>query len=47
VSRPSGGVQVAIPKVRGEMEFYPSALERGVRSERARKLAEMYVRGVY
>ena len=42
-------MQVAITQVRGEVEFYPSALERGVRSERARKLvvAEMYVRGVY
>lgn len=38
-----------VPQVRGEgMEFYPSALERGLRSERALKLAvaEMYVQGV-
>jgi len=43
-----GRMQVAIPQVRGEVEFYPSALERGVRSERAVKLAvaEMYVQGV-
>lgn len=43
-----GRMQVAIPQVRGEVEFYPSALERGVRSERALKLAvaEMYVQGV-
>ena len=43
-----GRIQVAIPQVRGEVEFYPSALERGVRSERALKLAvaEMYVQGV-
>lgn len=43
-----GRMQVAIPQVRGEIEFYPSALERGVRSERALKLAvaEMYVQGV-
>jgi putative transposase len=43
-----GRVQVAIPQVRGEVQFYPSALERGVRSERALKLAvaEMYVQGV-
>lgn len=43
-----GPIQVAIPQVRGEVEFYPSALERGVRSERALKLAvaEMYVQGV-
>ena len=34
--------------MRGEVEFYPSALERGVRSERALKcaIAEMYVKGV-
>ena len=43
-----GRLQVAIPQVRGEVEFYPSALERGARSERALKLAvaEMYVQGV-
>ena len=43
-----GRIQVAIPQVRGEVDFYPSALERGVRSERAVKLAvaEMYVQGV-
>ena len=37
-----------IPQVRGETEFYPSALEKGVRSEQALKLAlaEMYVQGV-
>jgi len=48
VSTRVGRMQVAIPQVRGEVEFYPSALERGVRSERALKLAvaEMYVQGV-
>jgi putative transposase len=42
-----GELQLAVPQVRG-MQFYPSALERGVRSERALKvaLAEMYVQGV-
>lgn len=42
-----GPVQVEIPQVRG-MAFYPQALERGVRSERALKLAiaEMYLKGV-
>jgi len=37
-----------VPQVRGDVEFYPTALERGVRSERALKLAvaEMYVQGV-
>ena len=36
-----------VPQTRG-VEFYPSALEKGVRSERALKLAiaEMYVQGV-
>ena len=39
---------VAIPQVRGDVEFYPSALERGRRSERALTLAiaQMYVQGV-
>src|SRR6202165_2113399 len=32
-------MQVAIPQVRGAVEFYPSALERGVSSECALKLA--------
>jgi len=33
-----GELQLAVPQVRG-MQFYPSALERGVRSEKALKLA--------
>jgi putative transposase len=43
-----GELHVQVPQVRGGVEFYPSALERGVRSERALKLAiaEMYVQGV-
>jgi putative transposase len=43
-----GPLTVQVPQVRGEVDFYPSALERGVRSERALKLAiaEMYVQGV-
>jgi len=43
-----GELNVQVPQVRGGVEFYPSALERGVRSERALKLAiaEMYVQGV-
>ena len=44
-----GSVKFDIPQVRGNgVEFYPSALERGLRSERALKLAiaEMYVQGV-
>src|SRR5215212_606714 len=42
-----GALTVAVPQTRG-VEFYPTALEKGVRSERALKLAvaEMYVQGV-
>lgn len=42
-----GQITVAVPQVR-EGGFYPSALEKGIRSERALKLAlaEMYVQGV-
>ena len=42
-----GSMTVQVPQTRG-VEFYPSALEKGVRSERALKLAiaEMYVQGV-
>ena len=42
-----GPLTLAVPQTRG-VEFYPSALEKGVRSERALKLAlaEMYVQGV-
>jgi len=37
-----------VPQVRGGVQFYPSALEKGCRSERTLKLAiaEMYVQGV-
>jgi len=48
----AGAVELAIPQVRdleeGVEGFYPHSLERGVRSERALKLAiaEMYVQGV-
>jgi len=43
-----GPIPLSIPQVRGDVDFYPSALERGIRSERALKLAvaEMYVQGV-
>lgn len=43
----TGKVLLKIPQVRG-LEFYPSCIEKGIRSERALKLAiaEMYVRGV-
>lgn len=42
-----GAITFAVPQVR-EGGFYPSALEKGIRSERALKLAlaEMYVQGV-
>lgn len=42
-----GALELAVPQVR-EGGFYPAALERGLRSERALKLAlaEMYVSGV-
>lgn len=42
-----GPLDLRVPQTRG-VEFYPSALERGQRSERALKLAiaEMYVQGV-
>lgn len=42
-----GEITFAVPQVR-QGEFYPSALEKGLRSERALKvtLAEMYVQGV-
>jgi putative transposase len=42
-----GPLAVQVPQTRG-VAFYPSALEKGVRSERALKLAvaEMYVQGV-
>jgi transposase-like protein len=42
-----GELQLAVPQVRGA-KFYPSALERGSRSEKALRLAlaEMYVQGV-
>lgn len=42
-----GRLELSVPQTRG-VEFYPSSLERGTRSERALKLAiaEMYVQGV-
>ena len=32
-------ITFAVPQVRGEVEIYPSALEKGIRSEQALKLA--------
>jgi len=43
-----GELHLSVPQVRGEVDFYPSALEKGIRSERALKIAvgEMYVNGI-
>ena len=43
-----GAITFDVPQVRGGLEFYPSALEKGIRSEKALTLAlaEMYVQGV-
>jgi transposase-like protein len=43
-----GAITFQVPQVRPGLEFYPSSLEKGVRSEQALKLAlaEMYVQGV-
>lgn len=48
VSSRLGKLNLQIPQVRGNTEFYPTALEKGERSERALKLsmAEMYIQGV-
>lgn len=52
ISTRAGKIELDVPQVRGlgddEAGFYPKSLERGVRSERALKLAiaEMYVQGV-
>jgi len=42
-----GKIDFRVPQVRGEVDFYPSALEKGIRSERALTLsiAEMYLQG--
>ncbi len=43
-----GELALQVPQVRGPVQFYPNALEKGLRSERALKLAmaEMYINGV-
>ena len=43
-----GPIKFDIPQVRGDVAFYPRALQKGLRSEQALKLAlaEMYVQGV-
>jgi putative transposase len=47
VATRTGPITLAVPQTR-DVPFYPSALEKGVRSERALKLAiaEMYIQGV-
>jgi transposase-like protein len=44
----AGRIEFQVPQVRGDVSFYPSALQKGIRSEQALKLAlaEMYVQGV-
>ena len=48
ISTRIGSMSLDIPQVRGDTNFYPSALEKGVRSEKALNLAmaEMYIKGV-
>lgn len=43
-----GKLALEIPQVRGELDFYPTSLEKGLRSEQALNLAiaEMYIQGV-
>ncbi|EDM25707.1 transposase [Lentisphaera araneosa HTCC2155] len=42
-----GAMKLNIPQVRGEIDFYPSSLEKGLRSERAlmTAMAESYIQG--
>ncbi len=43
-----GRIQVDVPQVRGDIDFYPTALERGTMTEQAliQTVAEMYIQGV-
>lgn len=43
-----GELELAVPQVRGDVDFYPSCLEKGCRSEKALyiSMAEMYFNGV-
>jgi transposase-like protein len=43
-----GEIKLDIPQVRGDISFYPEALEKGLRSERAlnHSICEMYLQGV-
>jgi transposase-like protein len=44
----TGSIDLNVPQVRGDISFYPSAIEKGLRSERAINLAicQMYIQGV-
>jgi putative transposase len=44
----NGKVLLKVPQVRSRLEFYPSSIEKGIRSERALKLAMagMFIKGV-
>ena len=48
IHSPLGSICVDVPQVRGDIDFYPSALERHSRTEKALLLAmaEMYIQGV-
>ena len=43
-----GEIDLNVPQVRGDVSFYPSAIEKGLRSERAlnHAICEMYIQGV-
>jgi len=43
-----GQISLDVPQVRGDISFYPNAIEKGLRTERAMNLAicEMYIQGV-
>lgn len=43
-----GQINLDVPQVRGELSFYPDAIEKGLRTERSMNLAicEMYIQGV-
>ena len=43
-----GNLLLKVPQVRGDVDFQPSAIDKGLRSERALKIAmaEMYIQGV-
>jgi putative transposase len=46
IHTPLGSICVDVPQVRGEIDFYPSALEKHSRSAILLAIAEMYIQGV-